>query len=479
MEGQEKSGMKTWKKILLALLAILLAACVGFGIYVYHMDYKKLGRYISVFGTDVSGMTVEEAVQEISESFGERNVLLYEEGDNVLKTSVAYLGYSLDQDSLTSVLKDVQAERMKNWTLFPNRVNYTLPFQVNLDEETEVNLLVNTEYGHVDREASQDSAVKYDEKQKKFIATKAILGNQIDDDALVSYVDKSLRAAFEEAVLGDSIEITFADEVYKQPVTAEDSSIQEKLKELNGKLDTYRSTTVTYTLGSSTEVIDGEKLEEWIQVKGDTVSLDQAAVKTYVEDLATKYNSIYTPRTFTTTGGNQVTISDNEYGFQIDQDAEYKQLLTDLGSGTAVSRDPIYAISGWQRNGTDDLAGSYIEVSIDAQHLWLYKDGALVTETDIVSGKPTAERATYRGAWPIAYKASPYTLTSDVYGYNSKVTYWMPFVYGQGLHDASWRSSFGGSIYKSNGSHGCVNLPTSAAKTIYENIDGGYPIIIY
>ena len=64
-----------------------------------------------------------------------------------------------------------------------------------------------------------------------------------------------------------------------------------------------------------------------------------------------------------------------------------------------------------QRNGTDDLAGSYIEVSLDNQHLWLYKDGALVTETDIVSGAPTKGRETYRGCILIAYKASPFELS--------------------------------------------------------------------
>ena len=138
-----------------------------------------------------------------------------------------------------------------------------------------------------------------------------------------------------------------------------------------------------------------------------------------------------------------MTVSSNEYGFQIDQETELAQLLKDIQSGKPVTRDPIYSISGMKRNGKDDLAGSYIEVSLDNQHLWLYKDGALITETDIVSGAPTPERETYRGAWPIAYKASPFTLTSDVYGYNTKVTYWMPFVYGQGLHDASWQSSFG------------------------------------
>ena len=53
-------------------------------------------------------------------------------------------------------------------------------------------------------------------------------------------------------------------------------------------------------------------------------------------------------------------------------------------------------------------------------------------------------------------------------------------VLGQGLHDASWQSSFGGNRYKSGaGSHGCINLPTDQAALIYNTIDGGYPIIIY
>jgi lipoprotein-anchoring transpeptidase ErfK/SrfK len=55
----------------------------------------------------------------------------------------------------------------------------------------------------------------------------------------------------------------------------------------------------------------------------------------------------------------------------------------------------------------------------------------------------------------------------------------MPFFDGQGLHDAPWRGEFGGSIYVENGSHGCVNLPPSVARTIYENIEVGTAIIIY
>ena len=71
---------------------------------------------------------------------------------------------------------------------------------------------------------------------------------------------------------------------------------------------------------------------------------------------------------------SDITVSGNEYGYRIDQEGELKQLLEDLKSGTAVSREPVYEIRGFQRNGRDDLAGSYIEVSLDNQHLWLYKE---------------------------------------------------------------------------------------------------------
>ena len=64
-------------------------------------------------------------------------------------------------------------------------------------------------------------------------------------------------------------------------------------------------------------------------------------------------------------------------------------------------------------------------------------------------------------------------------GYRTHVDYWMPFNGGIGFHDASWRGSFGGSIYLYSGSHGCINLPTSAAATLYENIEAGCPVLCF
>ena len=64
--------------------------------------------------------------------------------------------------------------------------------------------------------------------------------------------------------------------------------------------------------------------------------------------------------------------------------------------------------------------------------------------------------------------------------YKSHVNYWMPFVGNSvGLHDATWRSRFGGTIYAWNGSHGCVNLPYDDAERLYELINVGATVYVH
>ena len=59
------------------------------------------------------------------------------------------------------------------------------------------------------------------------------------------------------------------------------------------------------------------------------------------------------------------------------------------------------------------------------------------------------------------------------------MTYWMPFAGNVGIHDASWRSEFGGNLYLWEGSHGCVNVPYDKAAGIYANIEVGMPVVVY
>ena len=125
----------------------------------------------------------------------------------------------------------------------------------------------------------------------------------------------------------------------------------------------------------------------------------------------------------------------------------------------------------------EEVGDTYVEVCIEDQHMWYIKDGEIYLESDIVSGNRYS-MDTPKGFYSVLGKTSPCTLTGE--DYVSYVDYWMPFIGGAyGLHDASWRSSFGGSIYEGDGSHGCVNLPTDIAEELYDTIEIGTPVIIY
>ena len=149
-----------------------------------------------------------------------------------------------------------------------------------------------------------------------------------------------------------------------------------------------------------------------------------------------------------------------------------------MEAGMNADIEPVWIRKAADRgeNGCD-LGDTYVEISIPEQRLWAYDGGELVCETDVVTGN-AANHATPRGEFYVMYLARNITLRGA--DYESFVHFWMPVTQsGVGLHDASWRSAFGGSIYTWNGSHGCVNMPYDAAKTLFETFSPGTPVVIY
>ena len=117
----------------------------------------------------------------------------------------------------------------------------------------------------------------------------------------------------------------------------------------------------------------------------------------------------------------------------------------------------------------------YILVDISDQTLKYYVKGKVKLKSKVVTGGRGCGTPT--GRFKLHHKARNVNLTGP--GYVSHVNYWMPFI-GQsyGMHDASWRSQFGGSIYKYNGSHGCVNMPRSKVSKLYKMVPNGTRVII-
>lgn len=145
--------------------------------------------------------------------------------------------------------------------------------------------------------------------------------------------------------------------------------------------------------------------------------------------------------------------------------------------GTTITGTSLKKSAKVQASAYGTSTGStYIEICIAQQHMWVYKNGTQIASTDVVTGTRYYSD-TPKGYHYIYDKERNTTLVGADYA--SFVSFWMPFYGGCGIHDSSWRSSYGGSIYQTSGSHGCVNTPYSAVKTIYNNISIGTPVIIY
>jgi hypothetical protein len=131
---------------------------------------------------------------------------------------------------------------------------------------------------------------------------------------------------------------------------------------------------------------------------------------------------------------------------------------------------------------TRDLPEKVIVVSTESQEATLYQNGKVIYSSPVTTGGP--ELPTDHGVFHIYAKITPFVFhspfppDSPYYYYPSPVTYWMPFDVAQGLHDAPWRSNFGaGSNEEATdlgggrsilGTHGCVNLPFTAAQFIWD-----------
>ncbi len=131
------------------------------------------------------------------------------------------------------------------------------------------------------------------------------------------------------------------------------------------------------------------------------------------------------------------------------------------------------------------IGKTYIELDMTTQNLYYYKNGTLVLETPIVTGKVSSGNGSPTGVYYVRGKSRNVTLISskpknDPGYYESFVNYWVPFVGNSvGIHDATWRSNFGGNIYQSSGSHGCINVPLSNMEKLFPETEVGTPVVAF
>lgn len=260
---------------------------------------------------------------------------------------------------------------------------------------------------------------------------------------------------------------------YRVAKTEEENKI---LTGARDKANKYMQSEIVYNWNGNEVLVDAHMIHDWVIIDGNSVELDEEKIGGFIAEQAKKYDTYGKNRIFHTTDGREIELKSGAYGWKTNKDEEKNELIEDLKKGEVIEREPVYSYTAAQP-GDKDIGNTYVEIDLGNQHLYLYVEEKMILESDFVSGNASRGWNTPAGVFGLTYKTKNAVLRGP--GYETPVNYWMPFNGNIGMHDATWRSSFGGDIYLTNGSHGCINLPFENAKIIYEYVYTGFPVVCY
>ncbi len=450
---------KFFRAFLITLIAIIV---------VVYGAFTVLNVYFFAPGTVVNGIDMSfKSIDKASE------ILDFNDFQTEIKfRNGSYSLYGKDIGFNAKVDKDLEAlKKGQNpflWFDFYNRKAVTYDYRVTVDEVKLRQVLDKSDFLKEDKMSSPGDA-KVIVKDNVAFAEDGDKGTVIDEDSLVRGVMESIQKMEHLYTVPDSC--------YSAPKYNSESP---EVKACVDEVNEYLNLDIKYIFGDYVLQLSKEDIYNMITISPDyKVSVKKDVVKSFIDKFAKEHNTYgQEKRRFVTHSGRTAVINGSSYGWEIDSEAETEELYRVVSNKFSVDRIPAFKHKAYTYSSTgDDIGGDYVEVDLGNQHVYVYKDHKVIIETDCVSGNMAQGHGTPSGLYPIRAKQSPTILRGD--DYESPVSYWMPFNGGIGLHDANWRGKFGGEIYKTNGSHGCVNLPVSVAGDIYRNVHVGMPVICY
>lgn len=452
------------KKNLILIIAATTVAAIYLGAATFFSFHFCPGSKLN--GQDISWMTISQ-VRDLVDSKASSYVLDIV-GRSGLDEKITASDISWKPDFNESLNDNLGFVNGLKWPVYVlSHRSFTNEDMASFDEELLKSKINSMSFFKEENMISPvDAQLVFDETLAEYTIVPEDYGSKADRDAFYEAVVEAL------STMQMTLSLDKAG-VYEEPkIFSDDKALTDECQSLNK----YASAKITYTFGDDVITVDGNYIKDWISYDGTTTTLDTDKVNEFVNTLGRTYDTFGRDRTFTTSLGQTITVSGGDYGWWMDRDTTLSELVTAIESTSICDMTPVYFGTAAQY-GSQDYGTSYVEVDLDHQHVYVYENGSLVIDTDCVSGKATNDRVTPTGTFGITYKERDATLTGQ--NYSSDVKYWMPFYGNVGLHDASWRSSFGSDIYVTNGSHGCINLPPDAAAVIFEHVEKGEAVIVY
>jgi lipoprotein-anchoring transpeptidase ErfK/SrfK len=462
---KRKKKRKIFKIVMGITVSLCTVTAAYTGIGIYFKDHFYYGSEIN--SINVSGKSVQEVNELMAAELQKYTLNLKERGGKNELITASEIGLKYNSDGKFENLKNEQNPFMWISSVF-NKEGYKMTEGITLDKKKLQERLDKLScFDSKNIIEPKDASIKHEDN--RYMIVEEVDGNKVNKDILYEHMVK--------AVLNKEAAIDLEEiDCYVKPQLTSSSP---KIVEASDKLNKYVSSKITYTFGERKEVIDASTINEWLTFdKNYVVTFDEEKMKDYVKELFRSYNTVGTTRKFVTASRKTIRISGGDYGWWVNTSKEIEYLSTALKEGQVITKEPAYTRKAFSyRNNINDIGNTYVEIDLTKQHLWFYKNGKLIVQGNVVTGNVSQNNTTPKGIYILKYKKRNAVLRGDDYA--TPVKYWMPFNGGIGIHDASWRSVFGGGIYLTNGSHGCVNSPEYVAKTIFNNIKEGTPIICY
>lgn len=429
----------------------------------------------SVNGLGIAGLTVDEAAERIGSFYTKDYTLTIKERGGKQETITGeQIGFSVK-------LPDGFLQEKLNQQNAGGRV-----FGPDVDNKYKTDMVSSFQRERLEQSiqaldcitgngatAAADARISDYAEGEAFTVIPEIRGNQVDPEKAA----EAIRAAVHTGAMEVDLE---ALGCYIEPRIY---SGDETLKALCDTMNQCREMEITYIIGEESQVLPAVEICSWITGASEgQIQVDREKAGAWIGNLAAQYDTAGKTRQFSTVSGRIAEVT-GPYGWKIDQAAETDALIAMIRSGQSQTREPQYASTAAVR-GEQDWGSTYAEVDLTGQHVYLVKDGAVIWDAPCVTGNISKKYDTPPGIFPLTYKQKDKVLrgakrADGTYEYESPVSFWMPFNGGIGFHDANWRSSFGGEIYKTGGSHGCINLPPDRVPAFYEQVYKGMPVICY
>lgn len=459
--------------IIIPAVILLIIAAIAFMTVSYSAteEYKSntLPDSTNVNGIDCSGLDYEQADTKISREWNKRYIIVT---GSLNEKLCEFTDFGCTYD-IRGEIQDLKKNHMISAAL-----NHYLntPFSANIpmivsDYSPEFKERVLASDFLNNENATETSDAYVDLSSPDFPIVHEKIGTKPDAEKFFKDVINHIQSG-ELNFMYDSKAYSIAPKV-----TADDPELLE-YREFCKK---YLDQKITYLMGEETFTISAQQLSSLM--KSDmSGKADRSAVEEYVSSLAEEYDNVGSKRSFTTISGKNITVDGGTYGWTIDQEKETEQLTNDINSHKNTERKPVYSFESYGEY-TKTMGSTYVDVDFTQQKVRFYEDGTEKFSCSVVTGNRARGDSTPDGTYYILNRLENVIMrgdNDDGTRYEEPANYWMGVTWnGIGLHDSSWRTEFGGDIWKTNGSHGCINMPKNKIPQLFNMVEVGMPVVMH